>query len=110
MILKMYLQFYINHRQNDWEDWLDTAEFAYNNHWHSGTGVSPFYANYGYHPVFASVPALMQPSAAATIHAKLLSSIHEECRATLRLVQQRQQEHYDCHKGEDPNFQPGDQV
>ena len=41
---------FINHRQKKWPDWLETAEFAYNNKAHSSTKVSPFKANYRQDP------------------------------------------------------------
>lgn len=37
-------------QQRDWATYLVTAEFSYNNSYHSATGMSPIYANYGYHP------------------------------------------------------------
>ena len=30
--LKQYLRMFINHRQEQWPEWLKTAEFAYNYH------------------------------------------------------------------------------
>ena len=36
--------------QDDWSEWLSTAEFAYNNRVHSSTGFSPFFLEYGRHP------------------------------------------------------------
>ena len=45
--LKQYLQFFVDHRQKDWPEWLASAEFAINNKVHSTTKVSPFMANYG---------------------------------------------------------------
>jgi len=45
--LEQYLRMFIDHRQEQWPDWLGTAEFAYNNKTHSSTKVSPFKANYG---------------------------------------------------------------
>jgi len=48
--LEQYLRMFINHRQEQWLDWLGTAEFAYNNKVHSLTKVSPFKANYGQDP------------------------------------------------------------
>ena len=30
--IETYLRVFINHRQDDWADWLPIAEFAYNNH------------------------------------------------------------------------------
>jgi len=45
--LKQYLRMFINHRQEQWPEWLGMAEFAYNNKTHSSTKTSPFKANYG---------------------------------------------------------------
>jgi len=45
--LEQYLQFFIDHRQRDWPDWLVSAKFAINNKVHSATKFSPFMANYG---------------------------------------------------------------
>ena len=44
--LEQYLQFFIDHRQKDWPEWLASAEFAVNNKVHSTTKVSPFMVNY----------------------------------------------------------------
>jgi len=41
---------FINHRQEQWPEWLGTAEFAYDNKVHSGTKVLPFQANSGQNP------------------------------------------------------------
>jgi hypothetical protein len=49
-ILEGYLRGFMNFAQDDWVDWLPLAEFASNNAVSETTGVSPFYANYGYHP------------------------------------------------------------
>ena len=48
--LKQYLCMFINHRQEQWPEWLGMAEFAYNNKAHSGTKVPPFEANNGRSP------------------------------------------------------------
>ena len=47
-----YLRCYIGYRQDDWVEWLQQAEFAYNNTVHASMGIIPFYAMYGYHPEF----------------------------------------------------------
>jgi len=44
--LEQYLRMFIDHRQEQWPEWLKTAEFAYNNKTHSSTRTSPFKANY----------------------------------------------------------------
>ena len=48
--LEQYLRMFIDHRQEQWPEWLGTAEFAYNNKAHSSTQTSPFKANYGQDP------------------------------------------------------------
>ena len=48
--LEQYLRMFIDHRQEQWLEWLGTAEFAYNNKAHSNTRTSPFKANYGQDP------------------------------------------------------------
>ena len=47
--LEQYLQVYCNYQQSNWSDLLPIAEFAYNNAPNAMTGLSPFYANKGYH-------------------------------------------------------------
>ena len=48
--LEQYLQVFCNYQQDNWSELLPLAEFAYNNTPSSTTGVSPFFANKGYHP------------------------------------------------------------
>ena len=48
--LKQYLQVYCNYQQSNWSDLLPIVEFAYSNTPNATTGLSPFYANKGYHP------------------------------------------------------------
>ena len=38
--LEQYLRMFINHRQEQWPEWLGTAEFVYNNKAHSSTRTS----------------------------------------------------------------------
>ena len=44
--LEQYLRMFIDYRQEQWPDWLGTAEFTYNNKVHLSTKMSPFKANY----------------------------------------------------------------
>jgi len=41
---------FINHRQEQWPEWLGIAEFTYNNKMYSSTQMSPFKANYRQDP------------------------------------------------------------
>ena len=48
--LEQYLWVYCNYQQDNWSKLLPLAEFAYNNALNATTGVTPFFANKGYHP------------------------------------------------------------
>jgi hypothetical protein len=48
--VEQYLRSFINHRQDNWKEWLSVGEFAYNDSVHSATHHTPFYLNYGQHP------------------------------------------------------------
>ena len=48
--LEQYIRIYCSYQQDNWAELLPIAEFAYNNAPNASTGISPFYANKGYHP------------------------------------------------------------
>lgn len=64
-ILEQYLRCFINFQQDDWVDILPLVEFSYNNAHHTSTGMTPFYANYGFHPRFDGIHKATRPP---TIH------------------------------------------
>ena len=47
--IEVYLHAYVDHLQDDWAEWLSTADFALNNWEHSATGQTPFFLEYGRH-------------------------------------------------------------
>ena len=44
--LEQYLQFFVDHKQKDWPEWLAPVEFAVDNKVHSVMKVFPFMASY----------------------------------------------------------------
>src|SRR5260221_13372962 len=62
-VLEQYLQVYTNYQQDNWATLLPMAEFAYNNTMNVTTGVSPFFANKGYHLEFTVDPQVETSSA-----------------------------------------------
>ena len=53
--LIQYLWIFVSYRQDDWHTWLALAEITYNNHKHSATQVSPYFANFGRHPALGPI-------------------------------------------------------
>jgi len=64
------------------------AEFAYNNSVTTGNGISPFYANYGFHPATPDPPSTEPLNPASTNYAHWMRGIHEETRKGLEAAQE----------------------
>ena len=75
--LEQYLRIYCNYQQDNWADLLPLVEFAYNNAPSATTGVSPFFANKGYHPNISVYPECDMTSARARDYAVDLESLHQ---------------------------------
>lgn len=71
--LEQYLRCFINHEQNNWVDLLNYAEFAFNNSESSSIGMTPFYANYGFHP---RSDFIVDVNASSTTTSENLQEIH----------------------------------
>ena len=108
--LEQYLRVYCNYQQDNWADFLPLAEFAYNNTLNATTGVSPFFANKGYHPNITIYPECNLASAQAQQFAVDL----EELQTSLKLEIANAQQYYQCsanaHQLPAPNFQVGQKV
>ncbi len=78
--IEKYLRIFINHRQDDWVDWLPLTEFAHNNRIHSTTGKSPFMVLYGRNPRILPDSPHSHPDAnpASVEFSKTMTQIHKE--------------------------------
>jgi hypothetical protein len=100
---------YINHRMNDWSEFLSSAEFAYNNSPHSTTSISPFKATYGYDfKVFQNLTTSPHPCAKRT--AEELDRIHKQLTVAMKKAQTAQKLYADKLRRSPPNFNVGDKV
>jgi transposase InsO family protein len=109
--LEEMLRSYVAYHQKDWDLFLPMLEFAYNNSINPSTGHSPFYLNYGHHPL---VPAsLLKPVATnvpsvANFAAKQ-ASLLAEAQDTIIEAQNRQKAQADKTRRPSP-FSVGDMV
>jgi hypothetical protein len=89
---------------------LSQAKFAYNNTTHALTDISPFFANYGFHPRFSLeiLGDLVNPSAEE--RATRLGQVQQDLMAELKLTQEWQKKQADCQHKDHPNFKVGDKV
>ena len=76
--LEQYLRMFIDHRQEQWVDWLVTTEFAYNNKVLTSTKVSLFKANSGREPRMGFELRKKGKFEKVEEFAKKIKDIHEE--------------------------------
>jgi len=48
--IEQMLTHYVNYARDDWDEWLPTLEFAYNDAHQDSIGMTPFYCDLGMHP------------------------------------------------------------
>jgi len=110
--IEAYLRAFVSHEQDNWVSLLPMAEFGYNNSVTIGNGMSPFYANYGFHPVTLDPPDNeAEPlNPASTIYAHWMRAVHEESRKGLEAAQERMRRYADSTRKEPPAYQIGDLV
>jgi len=108
--IEAYLRAFVSKEQDNWVRLLPMAEFAYNNSTTTGDGMSPFYANYGFHPA-ALDPASTQPlNPASQVYAHWMQAVHDDSRKGLENAQQRMRRYTDPARKEPPAYQVGDLV
>jgi len=86
--LEQYLRMFIDHRQEQWPEWLGTVEFTYNNKVHSSTQTSPFKANYGQDPRMGFEERKKGKYAGAEKFIEKMKEIQEEAKVALGKVQE----------------------
>ena len=93
--LEQYLRMFIDHRQEQWSDWLGTAEFAYNNKTHSSTKVLPFKANYRQDPRMGFEMRKKGKYKGAEKFVTKMKEIQEEAKAVLGKAQEEMKKYID---------------
>jgi len=108
--LEQYLRMFINHRQEQWPEWLGTAEFAYNNKVHSSTKTSPFKANYGQNPRMGFEGRKKGKYAGAEKFMEKMKEIQEEAKAVLEKAQADMKKYADKKRSDVEEYKVGDLV
>jgi len=108
--LEQYLRMFINHRQEQWPEWLGTAEFAYNNKVHSSTQMIPFKANYRQDPRMEFEGRKKRKYERVKKFIEKMKEIQKEARVVLEKVQEKMKKYTDRKRGEANNYKVGDLV
>lgn len=105
------LRSYCEANPRNWDDLLSVAELAYNSHVQASTGVSPFYANFGRHPIMPVDLATSSPATKQGV-TDLLQKIHKTwsgVKKQLGASQERQRRYADKHRRA-VSYRVGDKV
>ena len=108
--LKQYLRMFIDHRQEQWQDWLETAEFVYNNKVYSSTKISPFRANHGQDPRIGFEGKKKRKYKEAEKFIKKIKEIQEEAKVALGKVQEEMKKYTDRKRAEVNKYRVRDLV
>jgi len=108
--LEQYLRMFIDHRQEQWPNWLGMVEFAYNNKMHSSTKVSLFKANYRQDPRIGFEMRRKGKYKGAEKFVTKMKEIQEEAKAVLGKVQEEMKKYTDKKRGEVNGYKVGDLV
>jgi len=110
--IEAYLRAFVGHKQDDWVQLLPMAEFAYNNSVTTGNGVTPFYANYGFHPRTINPPdGKDEPvNPTSTVYGHWMTAIHDSAWKGLEAAQERMRRYTNPDRKPPPAYQVGDLV
>lgn len=109
-VLEDTIRHFVSPRQDDWDEYLDGAEFAINNAMHESTKNTPFFLNSGQHPL---TPATMETDSHVPSAKEWLLRLHDSVRSAklcLEAAQQRMKATADGRRREAPAYQRGDKV
>src|SRR6266436_5666203 len=109
-VLEQYLWVYTNYQQDNWATLLPMAEFTYNNAMNATTGVSPFFANKGYHLDLTVDLQVETSSAEAQTFVADLEHVQAELKENITQAQERYWKNADKHRTEAPKLKIGDQA
>src|SRR5882724_3049348 len=108
--VEQFLQLFVNQCQDNWDEWLSIAEFAYNNRVHTSMHSSPFILDTGQHPRLGVEP--LRESRLETLNhfaSRMEKATEEVCSALTRAADDMAQ-FYDAHRREAPLYEVGDKV
>ena len=108
--MEQYLRMFIDHRQEQWPDWLGIAEFVYNNKIYSSTKMLPFKANYGQDPRIEFKARKKEKYKGVEKFVTKMKEIQKEAKAVLEKVQEEIKKYTDRKREEVDKYKVGDLV
>ena len=108
--IEVYLRAYVDHLQDDWAEWLSTAEFALNNCEHSATKQTPFFLEYGRHPWNGGIHPATEVNPAADEWLAKLTESQRAAKEAMEKAVNAMKRSYDADKRPSRGYSKGDLV
>ncbi|PHH58762.1 hypothetical protein CDD81_4662 [Ophiocordyceps australis] len=113
-----YLRAVISYDQKDWDRWIPAAQLALNSRTNSSIGMSPFFANHGYHPPSPIAMAEVEgftalkgsPEAIAQGFVDKLAKVTDLCHAMAASSAEKQENNANKNRRPAERFEVGDKV
>jgi len=109
-LLQGYLRTFVNYDQDDWYQLLPLAQHAYNNSATNAHKMTPFFANYGFHPQTEWMKEREAHNPGATMYAHWMQDIHQQAKQTLENARESMKKYYDRKATEQPRIEVGELV
>eukprot|EP00878_Enallax_costatus_P026134 GHUV01028017.1.p1 GENE.GHUV01028017.1~~GHUV01028017.1.p1 ORF type:complete len:413 (-),score=20.68 GHUV01028017.1:641-1879(-) len=99
-VIEEMLRHYVSAKQDDWDRYLGMAEFAINNAYQESVGNTPFFLNYGQHPLTPGLAKIDSKVPAAASFTIGLQAALKSAKELLQAAQQRQKQYADASRKE----------
>ena len=104
------MRMYVNHRQNNWSEWLAMVEFAFNNKVHTVTKISLFKVNYGREPRMDFDIRKKGKNKKAEEFVRRMKERHEKARVALVKAQEEMKRQADRNRKKTEEYKIKDKV
>jgi len=109
-VIEAYLRAYCNFEQNDWEQVLPMAEYAYKNSKHSARKITPFYANSGYERRSSWPTEIQFRNRGSELDGQYMTLMYDKLLKQLEEVRETMSKYYDEKRRSIEGFKKGDLV
>src|SRR5947208_15868747 len=117
--MEAYLSVFVTYTQEDWAEYLPSAELTINNRNAASTGISPFFITHGYNVDLIQIDeqleerdenARLSPVARGEQVGKKLLKVRNWAEAAMAIAKQAQDQHANHYRQPAVQFRVGDKV
>jgi transposase InsO family protein len=96
--IEQYLRIFVNHKQDNWVDWLPLAEFSYNDKKNASTGYTPFFLDMGQNPWKGAEPKRDTRNPEVESFMKDLNAVRDQAKKALEQAADTMKQYHDKKK------------